>query len=527
MRAFWQRLVNWFQRQTVPMRIAAVGGVIVLVVGLATVTAVTMATPYEALYYNLGREDAAEVLEFLKKERVPYRLADQGRVVKVPRDQVYELRLRLAGTTMPSGGVGFEIFDRSNLGVTEFVQNINYQRALQGELSRTIREIRQVEAARVHLVLPRESLFVEEQKEATASVILQLKTGRQLDKSQVEGIMRLVAGSVEGLLPEHVTVLDTRGTVLSQEAIQPTDDSTLSAKQLKFKREYEHSLEQRLQSMLERVVGPRNVVVRAAVSLDFSKVEKTEELYDPDLAAVRSEHLVNAEEQGQKPVAQGVPGVAANVPEGAGAQAGQAMETVQSRTDDQTRNYEISKSVSHTRLPVGTVRNISVAVLVDGSYEKGEDEGKPRFVPRSDDELQVYATMIRKAIGFDKKRGDQCEVASVAFDQTSMAEDIKAMKWASRYEIGKTAVIYALIAILLLMVYLKIVKPLLAALSRGIAPLKPAAAGGGVAGLAEEVKEKVEIKKERTMMDKITDFARDNPDEVARIIRIWLKERTA
>lgn len=526
MREFWQRLVNWFRRQNVPMRIAVGGGVAVLVVGLATVLALSLATPYEPLYYNLGREDAAEVVEFLKKERVPYRLADQGRVVQVPRDQVYELRLRLAGTTMPSGGLGFEIFDRSNLGVTEFVQNVNYQRALQGELARTIRELRQVEAARVHLVLPRESLFVEEQKEATASVILQLKTGRQLDRGQVEGIMRLVAGSVEGLRPENVTVLDTRGTVLSQAAIQPADDTTLTTKQLKFKREYEHTLEQRLQSMLERVVGRRNVVVRAAVSLDFSKVEKTEEIYDPDLFAVRSEHLVNAVEQGQKPVAQGVPGVAANVPEGAGANIGQAMETVQNRTDDQTRNYEISKTVSHTQLPVGTVRNISVAVLVDGSYAAAEGEEKPRFVPRSDEELQVYATMVKKAIGFDRKRGDQVEVASVAFDETSMAEDIKAMKWASYYELGKTAAIYALIAILLLMVYLKIVKPLLAAFSRAVAPV-PAPAGGGAADLAAEVKEKVEIRKERTMMDKIADFARENPDEVARIIKIWLKERTA
>ena len=191
-----KQVLNRWRAQTMPMRIALAGGIVVLLVGLATILAVSVGTSFEPLYYNLDPDDAAEVIQFLKKERIEYQLVDQGRVIKVPHKDVYETRLKLAGSNLPRGGVGFEIFDKSNLGVSEFVQNINYQRALQGELARTIREIRQVESARVHLVIPKKSLFIDEQKEATASVILKMKPGNRLDKKQVEGVMKLVAGSV-------------------------------------------------------------------------------------------------------------------------------------------------------------------------------------------------------------------------------------------------------------------------------------------------------------------------------------------
>ena len=525
-----KQILNRLKEQTVPMRIALVGGVVVLLVGVAVAVSVTIGTSFEPLYYNLDPDDAAEVVQFLKKERIEYRLADQGRVIKVPRKDVYETRLKLVASDLPRGGVGFEIFDKSNLGVTEFVQNINYQRALQGELARTIREIRQVESARVHLVIPKKSLFIEEQKKATASVILKMKPGSRLNKEQVKGVMKLVAGSVEGLEPAQVTVLDTRGMVLSQDVMQPENDKTMTASQMSIKREYESNLEKRLRTMMERVVGLQKVVVRVSAPMDFSRVEKTEELFDPDLTAVRSEHLLSVAKQEPAAAGQGVPGVVANTP-GAAAQAQTGSGGTASKKDDQTRNYEVSKTVSHTSLPVGTVKNISVAVLVDGTYKEAGKDQKPEFIPRSDEDLQVYTDMIKKAIGFNKKRGDQVKVACVPFDTTSMAEEVKAMKSAERYHLIMVGAKYALLALALLMFYLKVLKPLLLFMTQQFTIAGPVGQEGGAAQgvgeMAEEVTEQVEIRKERTMMDQIRDYAQSNPAEVARIIKMWLKEQTS
>ncbi|MEA3240914.1 MAG: flagellar basal-body MS-ring/collar protein FliF [Pseudomonadota bacterium] len=525
-----KQILNRLKGQTAPMRIALVGGVVVLLVGLAVAVAVTISTSFEPLYYNLDPDAAAEVVQFLKKERIEYRLVDQGRVIKVARKDVYETRLKLVGSNLPRGGVGFEIFDKSNLGITEFVQNINYQRALQGELARTIREIRQVKSARVHLVIPKKSLFIEEQKEATASVILKMKPGNRLNKKQVEGVMKLVAGSVEGLQPVQVTVLDTRGMVLSQESLQSADDKTMTSRQISIKREYESNLEKRLRTMIEQVVGLQKVVVRVSAPMDFSQVEKTEELFDPDLTAVRSEHILSVANQEPAAAGQGAPGVASNVP-GAAAQAPAGAGASASKKDDQTRNYEVSKTVSHTLLPVGTVKNISVAVLVDGVYEEAGKDQKPEFAPRSDADMLVYTNMVKKAIGFNKKRGDQVEVACVPFDTASMAEEVKAMKSAERYHLIMVGAKYLLLALGLLIFYLKVLKPLLAFIASQFTMAAPAGekkgAARGVGEMAEEVTEQVEIKKERTMMDQIRDYAQSNPGEVARIMKIWLKEQTS
>jgi flagellar M-ring protein FliF len=525
------QVMDRLKGQTAPMRIALVGGVVVLLVGLAVVVAVTIGTSFEPLYYNLDPDDAAEVIQFLKKERIEYRLVDQGRVIKVPRKDVYETRLQLVGSDLPRGGVGFEIFDKSNIGVTEFVQNINYQRALQGELARTIREIRQVESARVHLVIPKKSLFIEEQKEATASVILKMKPGNRLNKEQVEGVMKLVAGSVEGLHPAQVTVLDTRGMVLSQEIMQSANDKTMTARQISIKREYESNLEKRLRTMMERVVGLQKVVVRVSTLMDFSRVERTEELFDPDQTAVRSEHLLSVANQEPAAAGQGVPGVASNVPGAVAPVQVGAGTTAASNKDDQTRNYEVSKTVSHTLLPVGTVKNISVAVLVDGLYREVGKDQKPEFAPRSDADMLVYTSMVKKAIGFNKKRGDQVEVACVPFDTASMAEEVKAMKSAERYHLIMIGAKYVLLALGFLIFYLKVLKPLLLFITQQFTMAVPAgqekSAARGMGEMAEEVTEQVEIKKERTMMDQIRDYAGSNPDEVARIIKIWLKEQAS
>ena len=284
----FKALINWFTSRSTMQRVGIISGAAVLAIGLATALIVSMSTAFAPLYYNLSSEDAAEVVDYLQRSRIPYKLADSGRTVKVARDDVYEVRLKLAGSQVMRGGVGFEIFDKTNLGVTEFVQNINFQRALQGELARTITEIKQIESTRVHLVLPQKALFSEDQEDTTCSVIVKLRPGARLGSDQVQGIMSLVAGSVAGLAEDKVTVLDTLGTVLSKDLGKRPGQSEMTVNELKFRRSYESDLEERLQSMLERVVGRRKVVVRVSADLDFNKVEKTEEIFDPDQVAVRS-----------------------------------------------------------------------------------------------------------------------------------------------------------------------------------------------------------------------------------------------
>jgi flagellar M-ring protein FliF len=527
-------LLNWFKARSLQQKISLIGGLCVLLVGLATALIVTLSTAYVPLYYNLSSENAAEVVDYLKRNRIPYRLADSGRTIKVARDEVYETRLKLAGSQVMQNGVGFEIFDKSNLGVTEFVQSINYQRALQGELARTINEIKQVKAARVLLVMPKKRLFAKDQEKASASVILKLALGSRLRRDQVEGIMNLVAASVPGLEPEKVTVVDTFGTILSKGLIQPPDAARLTVDELNFRRRYENGLEESLQTMLERVVGKHRVVVRVSADLDFNKVEKTEELYDPDQVAIRSEHR-QVEQNGGGETAAGVPGAASNVPNRQiQTNAASGGKSGSSRLDE-LKNYEISKLVSHTVMPVGMVKRISVAVMVDGKYQ---GDGKEKsFTPRSPAEIAIYTNMVKNAIGFNKKRGDTVEVAAVAFDNETQKQEIQELQKADRYRMIFLGLKYLGLILAILFVYFKVLKPFLRLLADGLTSSSDAAGrgesggggseGGSLESLAEQVGEKVEITRPQTIMDQITEFAGENPEEVAKVIKMWLKGQAA
>ncbi len=528
-----KKLLDWLKTRSLQQKIGLAAGLAVVLVGLITAVAVSLSISYVPLYYNLAPESAAEVVDYLKRNRIPYKLADSGRTIKVARDEVYEVRLKLAGSQIMRGGVGFEIFDKTNLGVTEFVQNINYQRALQGELTRTIQEIKQVETARVLLVMPKKRLFTEDQEKASASVILKLRLGARLRRDQVEGIMSLVAGSVPGLEPEQVTVLDSFGTILSKNLFRQDDQNSLTVDELNFRHRYESNLEERLQTMLERVIGKRRVVVRVSADLDFNKVEKTEEIFDPDQVAVRSEHRL-LEKEGRSAAASGVPGMNSNVPNRqitAGKNTGSA--TPASSRLDETRNYEISKLVSRTVMPVGAVKKISVAVMVDGKYSKGDGE-KKTFVPRSPEEIQIYTSMIKKAIGFNKKRGDQVEVASIAFNNESIQREAEELEKAGRYQMIFMGLKYLAIGLALLFFYFKILKPgmkiLVASLEQNDSENETGEeveGQGDIEGMADQVVEKVEINRPVTIMDQVTEFATQNPEEVAKIVKLWLKGQTA
>lgn len=381
---------------------------------------------YQPLYYNLSQEDAGMIVAELKEQKIPYHLSANGKTVMVPAGRVYDLRLDLASRGIPSGGgIGFEIFDRTDLGTTEFVQKLNYQRALQGELARTINQFAEVEQSRVHITLPEKTLFLEDEQKPTASVVLKLRGKGSLKEKQIQGLVHLIAGSVEGLKPENITVVDVDGNVLSAGTADESNLAGLTSSQQEFQNEVERSLEKRVQTMLERVVGTGKAIVRVTANLDFRQEERTEELFDPDSAVVRSEQRSDERSKGNVPVAMGVPGVTANLPETAGASSPGVSSSDMRKTNEMT-NFEINKVVKRTVQPMGTINRLSVAVVLDGAYKitKGES-GKEEnvFVPKSSEEIATYKNIVMKAVGYNAERGDQIEVTSVPFETVRLTEE--------------------------------------------------------------------------------------------------------
>ena len=393
---------------------SVLAAVIVSVIGIMILVHVTGSTDYRVLFSNLSSEDAGSIVSKLKEKKIPYQLSDSGNSVMVPSDKVSELRLELASSGLPQGGgVGFEIFDNKSLGVTEFVQQLNYQRALQGELSRTINCLDEIQHSRVHIVIPKKSLFAEDQTKPTASVILKLKSGRSLKPAQIDGIVHLVASSVEGLNPGDVMVVDGSGKVLSK----MQDESRLgrlSNSQIEYQHNMEKEMTSRVQTMLEKVVGEGKAVVRISADLDFRVMEKMEEKYDPETPVIRSQQKQN---ESSGPARQS----SAPAPVTAAATQGGKSETKQEKSDE-IINYEISKTVNKTVMPVGEVRKLSIAVLVDGNYVKNA-KGEEEYQPRSKKEITDLEDLVKKSAGFDPKREDQIVVTNIPFKKVDVEDE--------------------------------------------------------------------------------------------------------
>lgn len=376
---------------------------------------------YGVLFSNLAQDDAAAITSKLKSKKVPYRLEGGGGTILVPRSDVYEMRLSLAGEGMPKGGgVGFELFDRQGLGTTDFVQRLNYQRALQGELARTISGIPEIVEARVHIVTPKESLFVEDQKKASAAVAVKLRQGRGLSPAQIDGIVNLVSSAVPDLHPSQVTVVDLSGRILSkpQDALTP---GGLSTAQMTFQRQAEESLERKVQSLFDQILGPRKSIVRVSADLDFQKIDTREESFTPNKDLIRSEQktmersskggeaagspdarfemskgTISAPPPGKGPPPLSPPLASAPAP-------GAGMER-----QSELRNYEINRVMKQVVEQPGKIKRLSVAVVVDGIY-KGKGNA---FNPRPPEEMRQFSNLAKKAIGFSVDRGDQLEISS-------------------------------------------------------------------------------------------------------------------
>ena len=496
------------------------------IAGLIAVTLWTQQPDMQVLFTNLNPEDASGIVDKLKETKVPYETTGGGTTILVPSAQVHELRLQLASQGLPhGGGVGFEIFDRSSIGMSDFVQKLNYRRALQGELARTIAQMPEIERARVHLATPERRLFGTEENRARASIVVSLRNGQALAKTQVNGIVHLVASSVEGLQVKDVTVVDGHGRLLSS-AAGSDDAAGLTGSQLEYQRTVEKDIETRIQSMLERIVGQNKAVVRVSSILDFRKIETTEERYDPNSQVVRSEQRGQEKSNGVNGVSGGVPGVQSNVPPGTDQEPPQTSST-SNQTKNETVNYEISRTVSRIVESSGNIKQLSVAVLVDGIYEgaKASADGKPaadqakKYVARSEEDMKRIEEIVKKAMGYSAERQDQVQVTNVQFDigtEEPSTQGVEASADAAnplipylRYGVG---------GLLFLLILFMVVRPLLGMLGTTGSALEQSATASLPASVSQ-----VEAALEGKPRSQLIDMARGNPEATAVIVKQWLK----
>jgi flagellar M-ring protein FliF len=467
----FEKLIQYWSNRTATQRMLLAGLAASMVIVFLVMIYFLNQPDMRVLYTKLAPEDAARVVDLLKASKTPYELRDNGTTVMVPSEAVYEQRLKVAGEgAMHGQGVGFELFDQLKVGQTDFVQRINYTRALQGELSRTISEFPQVEKTRVHLVLPQKSLFIEEQKKASASVVLTLKRGQKLDAKQLQGIVNLVSMSVEGLTPEHVTITDTTG----QSLYQPRSDSGMdgmSTTQFEFKNTYEANLENRLEQLLTPILGPGRSIAKVNVDLDFSQRTTRKELYDPNVSVVRSEQ--KSEESTQGTAAVDAAG-STTTPRGGGAAVpntnfrGEGYtgteSTQKSNRENKTTNFEINKEEQNVVSPVGDLKRQSIAVIVDGTYEKVEGKDTFTFVPRKAEELERIKQVVARAAGLDPARGDEIQVSTFEFGVPEGSGEQSLMQTMMEYaqRLGKPFLNGLLIFLFLILV----VRPVVMALIR-------------------------------------------------------------
>jgi flagellar M-ring protein FliF len=554
-----QGLVEFVKALGAP-RIAAMGAITIALIGFFAFLIMRVTTPQMTpLFTDLTFEDSASIVKELERQGIQYELRNDGNIVMVAKDRVTRLRMSLAEGGLPKGGgVGYEIFDKSDaLGTTNFVQNINNVRALEGELARTIRAIDRVQDARVHLVMPDRPLFSRDKVDATASIVLKVRG--TLEPQQVRAIRHLVATAVNGLRPERVSIVDEQGQLLADGAGNDPNGGDVSSDERQAS--FEKRLRGQVEGIVSSVVGPGHARVQVAADFDFNRVTQTSDRFDPEGRVVRSSQTreetsaSNEGHENQVTVGNEIPG-GGQRPAAADANAAPKDE---SRKSEEIVNYEISKTTKTEIIEGGRVKRVSVAVLVDGTYSKN-DKGEATYQPRSKEDIDQIAALVRSAIGFDQKRGDQVEVVNLRFAETPVTATMaEPTGWLSAFQFTKDDIMRAIemvvMGLLGLVVLLMVVRPLvrrILAPDERAAALPPAGAIGiGVpseapaAALAAAIESREAPKGELSQASKMIDLAQvqgqvhaqsvqkvgeiadKNPRETVSIIRDWLHEGVA
>ena len=523
----------------------------------STVLMVSWATKkdYGILYKDLSAADAGTVLRYIKDSKTPYQVSGGGNTILVPVDKVYDIRMELAAQNLPhGGGVGFELFDNTKLGMTEFMQNVNYQRALQGELARTISSFPEVKSARVHIVIPEKSLFIEDEKPSTASIVLDMTDRTPMKQGQVDGIVHLVSSSIKGLEPENVTIVDSSGNMLAGPGVKKETLGNITNEQLAFQHKVERELQKRITTMLEKVLGKDKFIVSLACDVDYRKLEKTEELYSPDNRAVVSEQVFELSGKNADII-----GGFADEPSPLSTSLSPNINNDNNlyRRKDNTTNYEVGRILSRTVEPIGQVSRVSVAVIVDGirklekvptntgasggssgaastrrsGARQRSDVKQEEFVeewtytPRSQGDIDKIASVVKRVVNYNELRGDVVDVVNIPFESfvvpstgvTGVVEKTMDMVKEQSHLIK-----YLVLAVFILLCFLLFVRPLVKWITGrtehegDLLKQLPKTVG--------EIERELGMGQKLPLRDRAIQQFMGDPEKMAKILTLWLNE---
>lgn len=531
-----------------PTKLVAIGLMSVILLGALIMLAIRMTSPVMTpLFGGLSPEDSSQIVGQLQGMGVKYELRNGGSQVMVPSDKVLQLRMSMAKNGLPSSGsvVGYEIFDKSDtLGASSFVNNVNLVRALEGELARTISALNDIESARVHLVLPRRDLFSRQNQKPSASVVLKLRGGSAMDKGEIEAVGHLVATAVPGMDVNNITIVDTQGRPLKLGGEDENDPAVIASNSQQYRASFEQRLKRTIEDIVGRSVGIGKVEAQVSADIDFDRIVTNSEEYDPDGQVARSVQTKEEHEKTNEPGASNVT-VANNIPGGqATSTAGGAGSNVD-RTDEVT-NFEISKTVKNHVKETGTVKRLSIAVLVDGNYTYNQDSGEYEYQPRSEAELKQLTSLVKSAVGFDEKRGDKVDVVNMRFSSDVQGvEKEKPFEWLRRdlSNIIQTVVI----GIVVILIILLIVRPMVhrafeiaktesneADLQAVLVGGEPGAAGANLnmelsdADVPEETESIMDIgrfekKMASSSVGAVNDIIKEHAEETVSVMRQWIE----
>ncbi|MBI9073631.1 MAG: flagellar M-ring protein FliF [Melioribacteraceae bacterium] len=508
-----------------------IGGVfVVMIILLGFIFLMVNEPSYTTLYSNLAMEDASKVVEHLEANKISYKLEKEGTTIKVPKDKIYSARLDLAAQGIPTSGVvGYEIFDQNTMGMSEFMQKINLKRALEGELSKTIIQQQGISSARVHIVFPERAIFKEDQKEPSASVVLQLASNTGLNQDNIMAIKHLVASSVEGLAPGRITIVDSKGKLLSE--IEEEGSLTIrSGKQYEIKSKVESYLSGKAQKMLDNVLGYGNSIVEVNVDLDFKRIDRTAEIVDPESQTAISEQTVKQESGGTT-----------------------ISDSTASNSQNVVTNYEFSKTIERVIDDAGNIKRVTVAAVINGVTIRDTTNGQniTTVEPRSEEQLQKLEQIIRQAVGIDDTRNDQIQVVSIPFETDKYEEQIVEAspidnidEWSNLILILVSigAALFILKSLLTRLKNEKIIVGTLGYQDQSFGDLQqrpPSALNENgvidkslleskkqqlidVGNFEDEISEVAQLKKMKK--EKIVNYVTKNPNEAAKLINSWLRE---
>ncbi|OQS32297.1 flagellar M-ring protein FliF [Chromobacterium haemolyticum] len=540
--------------------LAAVAAIFAVIVGAVVLNR----TPnYKVLFSNISDRDGGQVAASLQQMNVPYQLGEGG-TISVPSDKVYDARLKLAAQGLPkAGGVGFELMDNQKFGISQFAEQVNYQRAIEGELARTIEAVGSVESARVHIATPKQSVFVREQQQPTASVMLTLFRGRLLDAGQIAGILHLVSSSVPNLPVKNVTIVDQDGNLLSKQS-GPDENSGLDQRQLGYVRQVEEGYVKRIEDILEPIFGKGNSRAQVTASVDFAEVEQTSETFKPNSSpnpsSTRSQQISEKLNNGAA-LPSGVPGALSNQPPSAASApitlppgaapgtatlSGQTMGASGTLQRDITTNYEVDKTIQHTKMPQGGVKRLSAAVVVN--YRRMPDKnGEMKPTPLTPQEVQQINNLVKEAMGFNTQRGDTLNVVNAAFADAEVPATLQEKVTDYVTSNGSSLIKYGLLTIAVLYLLFGVVRPIMRDLVKPPAPAKgseeeaaaQAAAGGRLLGVAGEEGEEgaaghaggaagggdpreAQMRQYTTNLEAVREMVKSDPRMAAQIIKEWI-----